>query len=260
MEHDSFAISGFLSAALIGLVIGVRHATDADHVVAVSTMVRDYRNVFKGLWIGVSWGLGHSTPLMILGLFVLFIKESLLGIYEDVAPYLEFAVALMLVGLGVHAFWKLRQGAFHVHEHLHDDDQHAHMHGSHQHLLGVTANPHQNRRHFLFPELLPFFRMKSYVIGLIHGLAGSAAILLVLVLSTSDAVTGVIFLSIFALGTMVSMAAMTIVLSLPFALFSRTEKHGNIIVSIAAGLSIILGFALGSDIILGTTFTGILWY
>ena len=69
MEHE-IAISGITSALFLGLIIGLRHSTDGDHVVAVSTMARDYKSVFRGLWVGVSWGLGHSTPLLLLGILI----------------------------------------------------------------------------------------------------------------------------------------------------------------------------------------------
>ena len=65
---ESVPIAGFGSALVLGLIIGLRHSTDGDHIVAVSTMARDYQSLFKGLWVGVSWGLGHSTPLLILGI------------------------------------------------------------------------------------------------------------------------------------------------------------------------------------------------
>ena len=99
MEHDLAELSSVASAVFIGLVIGLRHSTDGDHVVAVSTMARDYRSVFKGLWVGVSWGLGHSTPLLLLGILILAVKESLMDFYESTAVFFEFGVALMLVFL-----------------------------------------------------------------------------------------------------------------------------------------------------------------
>ena len=82
MEHE-VAIPGIASAIIIGLVIGLRHSTDGDHVVAVSTMARDYRSVFKGLWVGVSWGLGHSTPLLLLGILILLVKQSFMDLYAS---------------------------------------------------------------------------------------------------------------------------------------------------------------------------------
>ena len=86
MEHEAVHFSGMLSAIIVGMIIGFRHSTDGDHVVAVSTMARDYNSVLKGLWIGVSWGLGHSTPLLVLGILILIARESLIDLYESIAP------------------------------------------------------------------------------------------------------------------------------------------------------------------------------
>ena len=117
-----------------------------------------------------------------------------------------------------------------------------------------------SRKHGPFPELIPFFRLKSYAIGVVHGLAGSAAILVAILASTPDFISGVMFLIFFSIGTMISMALMTVVLSVPFAMSSRSNNVGNVVLAVAGALSIILGFALGSDITLGTDFTGVLWY
>ena len=146
MEHDLAELSSVVSAVFIGLVIGLRHSTDGDHVVAVSTMARDYRSVFKGLWVGLSWGLGHSTPLLLLGIFILTLRESLMDFYESTATFFEFGVALMLIFLGLQVFWKIHRGEFHIHEHEHDSQGHKHLHGSHGHV-NVEESPHNASRH-----------------------------------------------------------------------------------------------------------------
>lgn len=256
LEHD---FAGILSAIFIGLIIGFRHSTDGDHIVAVSTMARDYRSAFKGLWIGVSWGLGHSTPLLILGIIILLIKQSALDFYASIAVFFEFGVALMLIFLGLQVFWKMYRGDVHIHEHEHDGGDHKHLHGSHVHEYEPKI-AHEENKHGLFPELIPFFRLKSYAIGVIHGLAGSAAVLLAILPSTPDFISGLIFLFFFSLGTMISMAIMTIIMSLPFAFSARSNKIGNSLLFFAGFLSVLFGFALGSDIVIGTDFSGHLWY
>ena len=113
--------SGALAALTLGLLLGLKHATDADHVVAVSTIVSEYRNAWRGIWVGASWALGHTTPLLVLGIIILLLKEALLDRYQDVAPIFEFGVGVMLVFLGVQVFWNLRRGRLHVHQHTHDN-------------------------------------------------------------------------------------------------------------------------------------------
>ena len=102
--------SGALLALTLGFLLGLKHATDADHVVAVSTIVSEYRNAWRGIWVGASWGLGHSTPLLVLGVIILLLKDAILDRYEEIASVLEFGVAVMLVFLGAQVFWNLRRG------------------------------------------------------------------------------------------------------------------------------------------------------
>ena len=260
METEFSSIQGIASAIFIGFIVGLRHSTDGDHVVAVATMARDYKSIFKGLWVGVSWGLGHSTPLLILGFAVLLIKQTVLQTFASISTFLEFGVAIMLIFLGFQVFWKMYRGDFHVHGHEHGAGEHKHLHGTHEHYEGTEPPPHEEKKHGLFPELIPFFRLKSYAIGVVHGLAGSAAVLLLILPSTESLFSGIMFLLFFALGTMISMAVMTIILSIPFTISSRSNTVGNVIISFAGLASIGLGAALGSDLTVGTNFTGFLWY
>ena len=102
--------TGALAVLILGFLLGLKHATDADHVVAVSTIVTEQRNIWRGLWVGASWGAGHSTPLLILGLVILVLKDWVLGQYEAIAPFLEFGVGIMLVYLGVSVVWNIWRG------------------------------------------------------------------------------------------------------------------------------------------------------
>ena len=207
-----------------------------------------------------SWGLGHSTPLLILGILILLVKQTVIDFYESISVFFEFGVAVMLLFLGLQVFWKMYRGQFHIHAHEHDGESHKHLHGSHQHEGDNLDSPHQENRHGFFPELIPFFRVKSYAIGIIHGLAGSAAVMLAILPTSKNFLSGFIFLVSFSLGTMISMAIMTVVMSFPFVVSSRSDKIGNVLISIAGVLSILLGIALGSDVIFETNLTGILWY
>ena len=256
MEHEIIQISGIISALFLGIILGFYHSTDGDHVVAVSTMAKDYKNIFKSLWIGFSWGLGHSTPLIILGTLILILKEGLMNIYETVSIYFEFGVAIMLILLGAQVFWKLFNGSVHTHSHNHDGT-HTHLHGSHSHSDNSESDHHDENHPFL--SLFPFFRPKSFIIGLIHGMAGSAAVMLAILPTTPSVFTGILFLILFSVGTMLSMSIMTIILALPFR-YNSSERFSNYIISSFGLLSIALGLALGSDIALGTSFTDILWY
>ena len=241
--------SGAAFALGLGFLLGLRHATDADHVVAVSTIVSEYRNAFRGLWVGGSWGLGHTTPLLILGTIILLLKETVLDRYEVVAPYFEFGVAIMLVYLGVQVFWTLRKKSIHVHAHSDPGDSgHVHVHASHE----PETQDDTESDHGFFRPGKPIFRTKSFVIGVIHGLAGSAAVMLLLLPQVSSFLVGILFILMFGLGTVISLAIITVVLGIPFAVTGRFERLNAIVARVAGSASVLFGFALMSDIALGT--------
>ena len=241
--------SGAFVALTLGFLLGLKHATDADHVVAVSTIVSEYRNAWRGIWVGVSWGLGHSTPLLVLGVIILLLKEAVLDRYEEVASILEFGVAIMLVFLGAQVFWNLKRGRLHVHQHTHDDATHLHIHATHE----LDADAGIETPHSFFQPGRPFFRAKSYFIGIVHGLAGSAAVMLVLLPEIELFWVGVGYLVLFGVGTMLSMAAVTLVLGIPFAMSGRFERMNRTVAGVAGTASLVFGFALMADIALGTS-------
>ena len=240
--------SGALAALTLGFLLGLKHATDADHVVAVSTIVGEYRNAWRGIWVGGSWGLGHTTPLLALGIVILVFREVALDRYDAVAPVFEFGVGVMLVFLGAQVFWNLRRGRLHLHQHSHNDGPHIHIHATHD----PAANADVETPHGFFHLGKPFFRAKSYTIGVVHGLAGSAAVMLVLLPTLSSIWVGVGYLLLFGIGTMLSMAAITLLLGVPFALGGGFKRVERAISGVAGVASLAFGAALMSDIALGT--------
>ena len=241
--------SGAFAAVLLGFLLGLKHATDADHVVAVATIVKEFKNAFRSLWVGASWGLGHTTPLLILGIIILVFKDIVLDSYEDVAHYFELGVGIMLVFLGLQVYWTLKKGRLHIHHHDHDGDSHLHIHGTHE----AIENPDVQRQHGMFGPGKPFFRMKSFVIGMVHGLAGSAAVMLALLPTVDSFLVGFIYLLLFGIGTVLSMAIITIALSVPFAMTGTHHKLNSIVSGVAATASILFGVALMSDVTLKTS-------
>jgi high-affinity nickel permease len=230
-----------LIALGLGFLLGLKHATDADHVVAVSTLVSEYRNAWRGIWVGASWGLGHTTPLLIVGTGILLLKGTVADQYEGFAPILEFGVGIMLVLLGLQVFWKLRQGNLHMHEHMKEEKPHVHIHSHDPEEETVEKATH----HFFNPGK-PFFRLKSYLVGTIHGLAGSAAVMLA-VLAT-DAVSsfwiGIWYILLFGFGTILSMGILTLLIGIPFAVSGQFQRVNTAIAGVAATLSIALGVLL----------------
>ena len=231
--------SGAFAALVLGLLLGLKHATDADHVVAVSTIVSEYRNAWRGLWVGVSWGLGHTTPLLIAGTAILLLKEPAAELYEDYAPFLEFGVGIMLVLLGLQVFWNFRRRRIHIHEHEHRDDPHMHLH-THE------LNPAPESHHGFLRMGKPFFRVKSFVVGVVHGLAGSAAVMLVVL--TTEAVSsfmvGIFYIFLFGIGTVLSMGVITLLMGIPFSVSGRFERVNRMVAGVAGVASISFGIFL----------------
>ena len=236
-------LTGGSLALLLGFLLGLKHATDADHVVAVSTIVSEYKNPWRSLWVGVSWGLGHTTPLLILGVVILLLRETVLDHYQAVAPVLEFGVGVMLVFLGVQVLWNLRRSHLHLHTHEHDGGEHIHAHA---HALAAEELSRRQRHHWLAPAGAgrPFFRLKSYVIGVVHGLAGSAAAMLLLLPQIDGIALGVGYLLLFGVGTVISMGGITILLSVPFAITGRVDRLNRLVAGVAGVASLVFGTAL----------------
>ncbi len=238
----------------LGLLLGVRHAFDPDHLVAVTTIVSEYRNPLRAIWIGVSWGLGHTTTLLLMGLLLLLLRLSL---PEGLAHFFEFLVGMVLIVLGVQTFWGLRRRRVHAHPH-HKTEPHTHFHfhsqtqqhGHHNHrpraslgqLLIAGVIPGE---HLTAPTThRPFFRVKSYLVGTVHGLAGSAALMLLVLASLKSTLTGVVYILIFGLGSVVSMGLISIFISLPFSASSRLPRLNFVVQAAAGTFSILFGIML----------------
>ncbi len=239
--------SGVWAILAIGMLLGLKHATDADHVVAVATFATEHGNVWRGMWVGASWGLGHTTPLLALGIVILLVKEALLDRYEAVAPVLEFGVGIMLVFLGAQVFYNLRRGMLHAHAHQHGGHAHVHVHATHR------EGSEPGNGNGLHEVLRPQFRLKSYAIGIVHGLAGSAAVMLVLLPQIEVFWVGLGYLLVFGVGTIASMALITIALGVPFALTTGARQWQRGIAGVAGAASLLFGLALMAEIATGMT-------
>ena len=235
--------TGAWAALALGFLLGLKHATDADHVVAISVIAKEEASAWKVIWVGLSWSLGHTTPLFVLGIIILLLKEAVLTHYVNFAPTLELFVGFMLLFLGFQVFYNLQRGTLHLHQHEHDGQSHLHVHATH----ATEIEPIKISTHNFWSMSKPSFRTKSYVIGVIHGLAGSAAVMLVLLPQIESIWVGVGYLVMFGVGTCISMCAITIALSVPFAL-TANAKNFNTYIAFIAGLA---STAFGCVIIYG---------
>ena len=212
--ESSFTLAGALALLGLGLVFGLKHATEVDHVVAVSTIVSEHRNVFRSALVGGLWGVGHTVSLLVVGIVVLVFRSA---IPVPIANWLEFAVALMIIGLGVLALTRVlrRRSTVHLHEHSHDGESHVHVHF---HEPTTRHDQHQSRSH---THAVSSIGIKPVLVGLMHGLAGSGALTLLVLTQIKSAWFGVLYLAIFGLGSIAGMLLMSGLIGLPFALTSR---------------------------------------
>ncbi len=239
-----------LGIALLGLILGMRHATDPDHVIAVTAIVTGERRIGAAARIGIAWGLGHSVTVFLVGGAIILFK---LTIPLRLAMAMEFAVAIILVVLGISvlvrsspriANWlglKSDDSEWFAHTHPHEHDGATHVH-PHAHTHG---DEHSHRSH-LFSRRLRFARgsnQRAFGVGLVHGLAGSAAIALLILSAIPNPVWGMIYLAIFGLGTMLGMALITTAIGLPISLTAARLGSLNHALLVGAGF-LSLGFGL----------------
>lgn len=208
-----------LSILGLGLLLGLKHALDADHVVAVSTITSQTKSLKKAARIGAFWGLGHTTTLLIAGVIVLMFG---LTIPRRLGLSFEFVGGIMLVVLGIRVLLRIRKDKLHIHQHEHDGASHVHLHAH-------AATPTHQHGHM------------SFTVGMVHGLAGSAALMLLVLATVRSLPLGILYILVFGIGTMIGMTVVTTLISLPFLATARMQRL-QARLAFAAGLaSIILG-------------------
>jgi high-affinity nickel permease len=240
-----------LSIIVLGLFLGMRHATDPDHVIAVTAIVARHRSARHAAVIGFFWGIGHALTILCFGsgIFVLgWVIPARIGIY------MEFSVGMMLILLGgwnlsgiVPWFRRSRPsdfsltGQIHVNPHSHGDYVHTRSHGT-----DLEAHPHLPEKKSLGWLDRPFGSIGRYpilrplIVGIVHGFAGSAAVALLVLTTIQNVQWAIVYLLVYGFGTIVGMMLITVAIALPFAYTKRSTglEHG---LRIASGL-ISLGF------------------
>ncbi len=225
-----------LSLLLVGFGLGLKHATEPDHLAAVSTIVSQRKSIWSASLVGGLWGVGHTISLFIAGVLVILLHFQ---ISEGLAQILEFGVALMLIGLGIDALRKLvRGGQLHWHIHRHGGITHAHPHihdeaAAHPHKKTAEGKTHHGLK--LGPRPL--------IVGMVHGLAGSGALMLLILSTITSPAIGIAYIVIFGVGSIGGMMLMSMLVGLPFHLTANRFARADLFLRGAAGL-FSLGFGL----------------
>lgn len=240
-------ITGFggsgVMAFIVALLLGLRHATDPDHLTAVSTLLLgDQREgTRRAALLGLAWGLGHATTLFGFGLPVILFRRYL---PEPIQRGAEAAIGLVIVALAVRLLVRWRRGYFHVHPHSHGSLRHAHPH-VHEHSGGAASHP--LRHAHPHAEGVGRSPLTAFGIGLVHGVGGSAGVGVLLVGAAFGGVNGVIALLVFAAGTAVSMALVSTAFGYALARGSvRRRLTGLVPILGAASLLFGVWYSLGA--------------
>jgi ABC-type nickel/cobalt efflux system permease component RcnA len=242
-------VTTVLALTALGFFLGMRHATDADHVIAVSTIVARQKTLRGGVLVGVAWGVGHTLTIAAVGGAIIAFSVV---IPPAVGLTMELTVALMLVVLGLWNIAGMVQG---VRAHLGDGEHHAHAHQHgdyvHHHGHGHGPGDHGHRddqtpqawldRHLGGLGLYQVIR--PLVVGVVHGLAGSAAVALLVLTTIGEPHWALAYLLLFGIGTIVGMMLVTVLVAAPmtyaFRRLRRAERH----LRLASGL-LSLGFGV----------------
>ena len=225
-----------LSILFLGFLTGLQHALEADHLAAVASLATRSRGLAETARQGAAWGLGHTLMLLLFGGAVLFMDQLVPG---QLATGLEMAVGIMLVLLGADVLRRLWLEGVHFHAHHHGPVAHFH---AHSHLPGIlhAADPHRHGHAARLPA-------RALLVGMVHGLAGSAALILLALQTVHDVWLGLLYILIFGVGSIAGMALLAAAISLPLRWSARslTWAHNGLKASVG-----LLTFGIGLHIAL----------
>ncbi|MFS0820327.1 sulfite exporter TauE/SafE family protein [Bacillus sp. 1P02SD] len=202
----------FFSVLALGFILGIRHAIEPDHVIAVSTIASQSKKLWNASLAGIFWGIGHTVTLFLVGLVVILMKNE---IPEKWAMSLEFLVGIMLVYLGVKTILSFKNTFIHKHTHVHHH-QHSREHKSTSYL-------------------------GSLFIGFVHGLAGSGAMVLLTMGTVKSVGEAAIFILIFGVGTVIGMLLFTTIIGIPFVLSKKRRTVSGTFGLITGAISTVFG-------------------
>src|SRR5881392_380905 len=222
----------------LGFLLGMQHALEADHIAAVSSIAARRSHVADIVKHGLTWGLGHTLTLFVFAGVAILLGRA---IPDTVAKPIEAAIGIMLIGLGAHVLWRLWRDRVHFHRHGHDDGTvhfHAHSHAGDTLPHARAAHAHEHG-----------FRWRTLLVGLMHGMAGSAALLVLTVSQASSPAIALGYIALFGIGSMIGMGALSTVIAVPLVVSARWLTRANSALQGAVG---IITMAIGVMTIVAT--------
>ena len=209
----------------LGFLLGMQHALEPDHIAAVSSIAARRSRVSDIVKHGLTWGLGHTLTLFVFAGIAILLGRA---IPDTVARPIEAAVGIMLIGLGAHVLWRLWRDRVHFHRHGHADGTvhfHAHSHAGDELPHARAAHVHEHG-----------FRWRTLLVGLMHGMAGSAALLVLAVTQAASPAAGLGYVALFGIGSMIGMGALSAVIAVPLAASARFLTAANRALQGAVGI------------------------
>ena len=259
-------MTSLLAVCVLGFFLGMRHATDPDHVIAVTTIVARQRTPTGAALIGALWGVGHTFTILVVGAGIILLGWA---IPPRLGLSLELSVGVMLIVLGIMNLTGILQrvtesvtppaaapDTLHAHPHAHGDYVHSHLHGhqpeAHPHAPEQTPLARLDRR---LGRLGVYQTVRPLIVGVVHGLAGSAAVALLVLTTIGNTAWAIPYLLVFGLGTIAGMMLITAGLAWPFAYagarFTRLPHRLRVasgIISLIVGLAVAYRIGIGDGL------------
>ena len=216
---------------LMGFLLGMRHAMESDHVAAVASLVTRSPSMRESIRLGSVWGLGHTLTLFVFGSMVMLLDRM---VPERMALMLEFGVGIMLVMLGIDVVRRFMRERLHFHVHRHADGTlHFHAH-THADEINHTSDSHMHIHTEKFP-------LRALLVGIMHGMAGSAAMIVLTLQTVQSFGMGLVYISLFGLGSIGGMAVLSMVIMLPLRHSANrfTGAHSYLQLAIGAATTLL---------------------
>jgi ABC-type nickel/cobalt efflux system permease component RcnA len=225
-----------LSILALGFLIGLRHTLEADHVAAVATLTTRTSSVRHAVPLGLLWGVGHTLALGGFGMAALLLEAT---VPQDLVLYLELAVGVMLIGLGAEVLIRMLRQRIHFHVHRHDGGV------VHFHAHGHKRNHGRDHDHSHVREPAGGLRLRAFLIGIMHGMAGSAVLIVLTLQAMPSVAAGLVYIALFGAGSILGMATLSVAIAWPLARWGRPLSWLRNTAHAATGvLTIGLGFAI----------------